>query len=239
MNAFPSHFLVIAHRGAFYYRPENTLAAFRHCRERGWWWVECDVRLSQDKVPVLHHDEKVYHAGRGDVLIREVNAEELKKVDVGGGEGLPTLYEILAEFGEDLAFDIELKEWESTIPVIDVISKFSIPRGVMVTSFIPEALEEAKRLAPEIPTGLIIDAITGSLVSSRNGIKAARLLHCEFFLPQSSLVKPSLVDEAHHQGLKVIPWTVNNPDQARILISWGIDGLITDRPDVIVPFPSP
>ena len=192
------------------------------------------MRLSADRIPMLYHDEKVYHPELGDTYLHQISSGELENLDVGGGEGIPTFERVVQEFHTELAFDVEVKEWEAVPEVIKVLDRMEFPRGLMITSFIPEALEEVRRWKPNIPIGLLLDPLAGALLRGGSGIRAARLLKCNFIMPQLNLVKQSQIQEAHSYGLKVIPWTVNGGEIVERLKEWGVDGVITDRPDLFL-----
>ncbi len=230
-----SELLLIAHRGGLYYRPENSLAAFEHSVLLGVKWAECDVRLSRDHVPMLHHDDRIDLPAGDDKGIRELDANELAKLDIGGGEPVPSLREVLERFGEKLCFDIELKELDSVGKVVEVVLELQLSGRVMISSFIPEALQLARDIAPEIPRGLLVDRLTGRIVGPKSAVKAGAMFHCEYFLPHFTALSADWVLAARNEGMKVIPWTVNRLDDGKRLVDLGVDGLVTDRVDQFFP----
>jgi len=227
----PSNFLLIAHRGGLFYRPENTVAAFENSVAMGIRWVECDVRLADNGVPALSHDERVPVPGEGWLPLRELDAARLANCDVGGGELVPTLRQLFAGLSGELFFDLEIKELDVVEPVVRLVAEFGLEDRVTLSSFIPEALQLALREAPHLTRGLLIDRITGALVDSRSSVNAARLLECQWLLPEYRTVDAEFVKLAHDDGLKVIPWTVNRPTDAARFLDMGVDGIISDRPD--------
>jgi len=228
-------FMLSAHRGGLYYRPENSLAAFAYSLDNGIGWVECDVRLSKDLKCVLYHDEEVVFPHNGSKRVRELTSAELRAADIGGGEGVTTLDDAFRRFGGQLAFDVELKELDAVEHALDVIDRCHMSDRSMVTSFIPEALQAARDHKPSLVRGLLVDRLTGRIVRGRSGVRGALLLGCDYLLPHHTLLTPEWVVEAHVEGLKVVAWTVNRLDDAARLLDWGIDGIISDRPDYLKP----
>ncbi len=228
-------FILIAHRGGLQHRPENTLAAFRFAAQRGIDWVECDVRLSGDGVPVLVHDERLPDPNGGMRAVGELSYRQLKRIDFGNGESVLRLEELLSRFRNRLRFDIEVKELEAAERVLNLIEEHRLGDRAVVTSFIPEALQVVQEHAPNLARGLLVDRVFGRLVSGRSAIKAAILLGCSWFLPHFHSLSRGTISAAHAEGLRVIPWTVNRPEEALKLIDNGVDGLISDRPVDLLP----
>lgn len=223
-------FLIVAHRGGLFYRPENTLAAFDYSLEHNILWVECDIRLSKDGVPVLVHDDRLEMPHGNLRAVRDMTFGELSSIDVGGGECIPTLKAFLERFRDNLRFVIEFKELDGTMRIIKLIEDLGVADRVILQSFIPDVLQVAKDVAPEIPRGFLVDRIAGRIASQRSVINAASLLKCQYFMPNFHLLNPKLSAAAHGQGLKVLPWTVNHEEDVARMLDLGVDGLITDRP---------
>jgi len=229
----PPIFLMIAHRGGLFYRPENTMAALENAREMKMKWIECDIRISRDNVPVLIHDERINSNGGAKPIVRDLDYSELKNYDVGGGEYIPTLEQVLTEFGSDLMFDLEFKELDAVEKVIKVVNKCIDHERVMFTSFIPDALQNARKSAPEIVRGLLVDRLTGRLAGGKSAVKAARLLGCDYFLPHFHRLSPEWSRAAHSEGMKVVPWTVNKIENVEKMLDCQVDGLISDDPPAV------
>ncbi|MBT3232483.1 MAG: glycerophosphodiester phosphodiesterase [Calditrichaeota bacterium] len=223
-------FLIVAHRGGLFNRPENTLAAFDYCLEHQITWVECDIRLSKDEVPVLIHDDRLEMPHGNMRSVRDMTFKELSSIDVGGGEHIPTLKMFLERFRDNLRFVIEFKELDGTRRVIKLIKKLGVEDRVILQSFIPDVLQIAKDTAPEIPRGFLVDRIAARLAGQRSVINAATLLKCHYFMPHHLLLNSKLTSAAHDEGLKVLPWTVNRDEDVARMLELGVDGIITDRP---------
>ncbi|MDP8237995.1 MAG: glycerophosphodiester phosphodiesterase [Candidatus Hatepunaea meridiana] len=225
--------LFIAHRGGLYYRPENSIAAVDYIYKQNIHWIESDVRMSKDGIPVLFHDERLHVPGLGNRAVRELHSRDLKKIDVGGGEMIPTLEGLLKRFGDKLSFDFDIKELDAVERVIALIKKFKLEQKIVITSFIPEALQRSLELAPDIKRGFLLDRLTGALVDGQHAVNAALLLKCDFFIPHFKLLSLDWAGTAQAKGLKVMVWTVNRLNDARKLIEMGVCGLISDRPDYL------
>ncbi len=226
--------IMIAHRGGLYYRPANTFAAFNYIYDRGIRWIELDVRLSSEGIPVVVHDERIFVPGSGNQAVRELTSRQLHAIDVGGGEMLPTLKEVMDRYKDKLNYDIELKDPDGVDKVVPLIRDFCLIENSVITSFIPDALQHSMEIAPEIRRGFLLDRLTGSLVNGRSAIRAARLLKVRYFLPHFRILKRDWVKLAHKEGLRVIAWTVNEPADAQRMIKFGVNGFISDRPDYLL-----
>jgi len=223
----------VAHRGGMFYRPQNSIAAFEYSLSRHIDWIECDVRLSSDGIPVLFHDERIQAPGRGNREIHEMTAKELKAIDVGGGQYMPSVRDLLEKFGNGLNYDFDIKVLDAVDKVADLIEEFGIQENSLISSFYAEALQRSREVVPEVTRGYLIDRLTGRLVNGKAAVRAAKLLDCEYFLPHFKLLNQEWADVAIAEGLSVIPWTVNKIEDARRLIGYGVSGLISDRPDYL------
>lgn len=228
--------LIFAHRGASAVAPENTLAAFRRALEMGADGVELDVHLSADGVPVVMHDARVEATTDGTGSLVDLSLKELKSLDAGSwfaedfaGEQIPTLEEVLADVGNSLLINIELKPAFSKrkgleAAVADVVQRVGVSERVWFSSFVPYSLYRMRNLLPGVPCGFLYggSSLFSWLFKSFTPFEAVH--------PEARLVTPALVRRAHKRGLRVITWTVDDADQARLFARWGVDGLITNNP---------
>jgi len=161
-------FIKIAHRGASAYEPENTLRSFERAIELKADMIELDVRYSLDRHLVVLHDAKVDRTTDGTGLVALKTLSELKELDAGKGEQIPTLEEVL-EFGIGRTkFVIELKENGVEDKVVDLINKNNLLEDVFIISFKPMRLKMIKELEPKIKTGLILFASLNPIGFIRN-----------------------------------------------------------------------
>ena len=245
MATFPCNWwrerpLIFAHRGASRVAPENTLAAFRQAVEIGADGIELDVQLSADGVPVVIHDTTVDRTTDGSGWVQKLTLAQLRGLDAGShagaafaGERIPTLEEVLTEVGDKLIVDIELKyptvETASLeAQVIEVIRRLGMQRRVWLSSFKPYALHTARRLAPEMPCGLIYGPLSpGSWLLGP--ITPHESIH-----PHASFVSARMMQRARRRGQRVITWTVDDPTQAQQLATCGVDAIITNTPAALL-----
>ncbi len=234
---------VIGHRGAAAYAPENTLASFREAKARGAAWVEFDVRLSQDGVVFVMHDDSLLRTAGLDRLSATLPWREIKVLNAGGwfdakyaNERAPSFAETidcLAALG--LGANVEIKpspgaEVETARAVVSAIEKSwpaSLPTPLL-SSFKDAALAEAKRCNPELPRASLIDRIEG------NWLERARAAEAVIVNTNGKKLKEEQARAIKQAGLGLGVYTIDEPDLARRLVGWGADAVITDAPDVIL-----
>ncbi len=234
--------LNLAHRGASAYAPANTLAAFRLAEELGADGVELDVRLSADGVLVVIHDDTVDATTDGHGRVRDMTLPELKRLDAGSwfdprfaGERIPTLEEVVEALGPHMVLNIELKgsSWRSEgleQAVVNLVEEQHLDKRVILSSFNPWTVWRLHRLAPHLSIGLLY-APNRSLPLRRAWLRP--LVHPTTLHPHHSLVTPRYVTWAHAKGYRVYTWTEDDPTEMRRLMDMGVDGIITNRPDVL------
>ncbi len=219
------HFIKIAHRGASAYEPENTLRSFKRAIEMGVDMIEFDVQLSRDRHLVIMHDEKLDRTTNGEGLVKDKTVSELKKLDAGMGESVPTLEEVIALGKGKIGFVIELKEPGTEGGVISLIKENDLIEHVFIVSFNQNLLKKVKELEPKIKTGLI-------LFSSTDPVRLAKECQADAVAPFHDFITVGLIEKAHQNNLKIITWTVDNRGEAESLREAGIDGIVTKKPDL-------
>lgn len=217
--------IVMAHRGASVAAQENTVEAFRLARVMGADWVELDVRRSADGMAIVHHD---VHLADGQ-MISELQSDELP-------EHVPSLAQAL-EACEGMGVNIEIKnlpedpDYDSNHLVADavagLISAYLGPERAMVSSFNVGAADAVRAVDPTVRTALIYGLIDPSLAIGRALAHQMSALH-----PYEELVDEVLVRRAHEAGLAVNVWTVNDEARMTELVEMGVDGILTDLPDL-------
>jgi glycerophosphoryl diester phosphodiesterase len=232
---------IIGHRGARTNAPENTLAGLRRAHQEGASWVEFDVKLTKDNVPVLIHDETLERTSNGRGAVRDLTLAAIKMVDAGcpavfgsrfKGERIPTLEEslrLLLELG--MGFNIEIKpcpglERETSRVALAVVQRLwpaSAPTPV-VSSFKHASLEAARDAAPDMPRGYLAEKLEAGWVEH------AKALGCATIHPGFKHLTADQVKLAKANGFPVLAWTVNDRVRAVELRRWGVDSLISDVP---------
>ena len=213
---------IIGHRGAQAEEPENTLRSVRkgcECAD----FVEVDIRLSHEGVPVIIHDAKLDRTTSGTGRVNDHTLKELRNLDAGEGEMIPTLAEILALVKGRCGVFIEIKEPGSEQAVCSLLEK-NPPEHVFIVSFHETSLKAVKNLLSGIKTGYIFSEPTN------NPVLKALELKADVIIPRLDRLSADLIDIAHEHRILVVPWTPNTPQQIRKALKLGVDGIITDDP---------
>jgi glycerophosphoryl diester phosphodiesterase len=240
--------MVYAHRGGAALAPENTLVACQTGLDAGADGIELDVRLSLDGVAVLMHDATLDRTTDAAGPVDRRTAAELAALDAGfrferdgatpfrgRGIGVPSLRDVLGRHRET-SLIVELKSSHPRLAraVVEEIHAAGAVGRVTVGSFQKGALDAVRALDPAIRTGADTDEVRSGL----DGVRASPIFEV-FQVPEvyagMRVVTPEFIVRAHDAGVKVVVWTVNRPDDMSRLLAWGVDGLITDRPDLAVP----
>ena len=219
--------LRIGHRGARAYEPENTLLGFKKALEIGVDAVEFDVRRAGSGELVVIHDDKVDRTTNGSGAVNALTLSEIRQLTTEKGEKIPTLEEALDFLDNKAKILIELKETGLEEDLLASIRKKNLTKNVIIVSFHEEALRKTKSIEDEIETGLIY-------VRHKNPIEAALDLGASYILPLYRFTHSKLIQKAHENGLKVIVWTINSPEEASEYAKKGVDGIASDKPSILM-----
>ena len=234
--------LNIAHRGASAVAPANTLAAFEKAIALGADGIEFDVHLSADGVPVVIHNFTVDATTDGTGRVSNLTLAQLKQLDAGSafgrafaGERIPTLDEVFEFVGDRLLLNIELKTTDLRDnglerAVFTRIQQHGLGERVLISSFNPFSLRRAKKIAPHVPVGLLYGP---DLPLPLRHAWLAFIAPHEARHPEHSMVDAPYVRWARDHGYRIHAWTVDDPSEMRRLIDLGVDGIITNVPDVL------
>jgi glycerophosphoryl diester phosphodiesterase len=238
---------VFAHRGGAALRPENTLLAFDHGLSLGADGLEFDVRLSRDGVVVVHHDATLDRTTSGCGPLAALTAEELGRLDAGwnfegfrdAAGGVPTLDAVLRRYpAVPLIIELKVNDPELARKTIDALRAARAVDRVALGSFGTRVLRAARTYEPAIRTGSSREETRLALYRSWVRWPVRRPPYREFQVPELSgstrVVTPRFVRYAHEVGVGVHVWTVDDAADMRRLLDWGVDGLISDRPDIAV-----
>jgi glycerophosphoryl diester phosphodiesterase len=244
--------MVFAHRGGALLRPENTIAAFDHALALGVDGFELDVRLSRDGEVVVHHDRTLDRTTGVGGTVDSRTADELAALDAGArfdepgglpfrnrGVGVPRLAEILDRYPRvSLIVEMKANSVELALATIAAVRAAGAAGRVMLGSFHRRVQRAVRTTAPELPTGAGREEVRWALYRSRVGWPVRRPLYQALQVPEVSgwtrVVTPRFVRDVHQAGVPVQVWTVNREPDMRRLLAWGVDALITDRPDIAV-----
>lgn len=218
--------LKIAHRGARAYEPENTLRSFNKAIEYGVDAIELDVRKTKDNEIVVIHSDDVNKTTNGNGKVNELTLEQIKKLVTEKDEPIPTLEEVLDSVGKKVKILIEIKEKGIEEKTISLIHKKKLLDKVIIISFHEEVLKKVREINDQVETGLVY-------VRHKNPIKTALDLKAQYLLSLYRFTYSKNIKKAHENGLKIIVWTINNKEEAIEYKNKGVDGIATDRPDVL------
>ncbi len=234
---------VIAHRGASSYAPENTMTAFTKAIQLGVKWIEFDVTLSADDVPVIFHDDKLERTTDGKGYIWSHPYSVLAKLDAGSwfdpmysSERIPTLLEVLEFLGNyGVAANIELKsqpghEEKLVKRILQDMAKLKsspMPEQLLFSSFSIDALRYLRKYAPERQLGLLQHEWHHEWRS------ICTQLGCVSINVNKKILTPDFADEIKNMNMFLLVYTVNDPARARELYSMGVDAVFSDNPDII------
>ncbi len=220
-------FKVVGHRGAPLYEPENTLSSFKKAYECGATAIEFDVRATRDGVLVLIHDEKVDRVTNGTGFVAKLSFREIRGLNVGVKEKVPTLDEVLEYAKDKLSVDIEIKVAGIEEKVLKSIQRHGVEEKCIITSFIPQVLAKIKKMAPSLKIGVLCSEW------SKEYIYIAERLKAYAILPYFKELNKDNILFIRSKGFKIIPWTINNLKDVKRLVNLGVDGVITDDPCTI------
>ncbi len=227
------HTLVIAHRGASADAPENTLAAVELAINNGADWVEIDVQETREGEVVVIHDSDLKKVGGSDLKVFEASLAELQSVDIGSwmdpsfsNQRVPTLQQVLALCKDRINIVIELKYYgqEERLEerVANLVEAAGMQDQIVVMSLSYPAIQKMKSIRPGWMVGLLSSVAMGDITR----------LEADFFAVNAKFASRSFIKLVHRRNRKVLVWTVNDPISMSAMMSKGVDGIITDKPQL-------
>jgi len=220
--------IVIGHRGAMAYEVENSMCSFETGLKMGAQMLEFDVHLSKDGEVIVMHDERVGRTSNGRGLINHLTLKELKAMKLKNGEEIPTLHEVLEHFKGRCQFNVEIKGKGVNISAYEVVKGLDMVDDVLFSSFSGPVLLKIKSKDKNARLACL------SNESKINVTKIAKNLKAEAIHPKNNITTKKLVLSAKAEGLNVNVWTVNRVSRMKKLIEWGVDGIFTNKPDILV-----
>jgi glycerophosphoryl diester phosphodiesterase len=226
----------VAHRGASGEAPENTIISFQRAIAQGADVIETDARLSKDKEIVLIHDETVERTTDGRDKVSQLTLKEIKSLDAGSwfgkefsGEKIPTLSEALEVIRGRTKLNIEFKGKDPLLvpKVTNFLKDEGFIKEAILSSFDYSFIEEAKRLERRVTTGLLF------ATPAQRGTSFPYWKWADLILPRYNLVSEDLVKRAHSKSLKVIVWTVDEPEEIKRLSDLRVDGIASNYPALL------
>lgn len=225
---------ITAHRGSAFKAPENTLSAIKQAIDDGADYIEIDIRMTADGVPVLWHDTDMKRVFGLDGKISDISLEEARTRDAGSwfdpafsGEQIATLEDVITTTRGKARLYVDIKPDPDTPAltreVVRLLQEMDAVEGTVIAAAEWYVLEEARRLEPALKTTLLAQFIVGPLWEQRFDILGLR----------QNRVTSAAVAQAHRSGNELHVWTVNDPDAMSRFIDMGVDNIITDRPDIL------
>jgi glycerophosphoryl diester phosphodiesterase len=234
---------VIAHRGARALAPENTLAAFRRAREEGARWIETDVKLTHDGIPIIMHDDTLDRTTDGKGPVADITWADMQKLDAGSwfdlaykGEHVPRLAEVLRFVLEhNMRINLELKpcpgraQATAMVTLIEAAKIWPHDRPPpLISSFDIEALMIAAGLHPEWPRGLLLEEWRDDWADLVHKTKAS-VINLD-----ADLLTEERVEAIVKTRLPVLAFTISDPARAKELLHWGVKAVFSDNPGTII-----
>ena len=233
---------IFAHRGASGYAPENTLSAIKKAIEMKADGIEIDIQLTKDGKIVVIHDWKVDRTTTGRGFVYELDFGYIRSLDAGQwytkdfiGEVVPTLEEVLDILPKDMILNIEIKDTarkHSNIEekMLEVLKKYPEKfDNIIVSSFHHDKIKKLQKLEPKLKLALLTDSefIEIEKYLSTNGLNSYS------YHPEINLISKKDIEILHKNGIKVFVWTVNKEEDLDYLVKLGVDGVITNYPDIM------
>lgn len=230
---------VFAHRGFSLNVPENTIASFAAAVALGVSHIETDVHSSEDGIAVISHDPVLDRVASRAGNVSQFSYEQLKKIDLGGGQGFVSLFDALTEFPE-IFFNIDVKSADAVEPTAQAIIAAGATDRVLVSSFSESRRSRTVRLLPGVATSASGRIFAVAVLAARPGITPllrATLAGIDAVqIPETALgistTTSAMVNRFHGAGVEVHVWTINDADDMIRLLDAGVDGIVTDRADI-------
>ena len=224
--------LTIGHRGASAYKPENTLSSFQKAIELGADMIELDVHRCKTGEIVVIHDFTLGRTTSGKGLVKTKTLEQLKSLNIKKEEKIPTLQEVLDLVHHCIKINIELKGKKTAQPVLALIDEYVLHRGwdyndFLISSFDYTQLQEIRKLNTTLKIGVLWARFP------LRWLQKALAVHAYSVHSLYSKTTLKLVEKAHQHNLKVFVWTVNQKKDIEKMKTMGVDGIISNHPDLI------
>ena len=221
--------MIIGHRGAAALEPENTLLSIALAMEIGVDAVEIDVRLSKDKEIVVIHDSTVDRTTNGTGPVSSYTLKEMKKLDAGKGETIPTLQEVIDLIGNKVRLVIELKEESTERRVVELTKRNNLDDNVYVISFWHRLVKTVKEMDSRIKTGVL-------LVGCPVDVCIATQASADALVMEYTFVNRKFVEIAHKEGLKVFIWNIDDRHLLKHYDNMRVDGIGSNDPRMLLEY---
>jgi glycerophosphoryl diester phosphodiesterase len=220
---------VIGHKGCAGIEPENTLRAFERALELGVDAIEFDVRMTKDKQLIIIHDNKVDRTANGKGFVKDFTLDEIRKLDAGKGEKIPTLEEVINLLKDrNITVNIEIKEPNTLDKILEIIRKDKLVEKVLIISFWHDVLKKIKEIEPKIKTSAVIVGKPLDIISMVKNAKADKVSLNYVFIDKK------VVEECHKNNIQIIAWSVDEFSDIESMIRLNVDAISSNRPDRVL-----
>ena len=242
------HPIIIAHRGGAKLAPENTLASFKNAIEIGVDMIEIDVHFSKDSEIIVIHDKSLDRTTNGNGEIKTLTLDEIKKYDAGSwfsedykNEKVPTLTEVIQTINGQCKLLIEIKDGDEKYPglekkIVETVKEHNAEPWVVVQSFNKNSILRIKEMYPDLITYYLLGRNFNDFYAELSEqIRTGKPVENKFdgIAPHYSALDTKKVDLLHKAGFDIFTFTVNKPADMQNVIELGVDGIITDSPDIL------
>ena len=220
--------ILTGHRGAAELEPENTRLSIQKAIDLSVDQVEIDVHLTRDQHLVVIHDATVDRTTDGQGAVADFTLVEIKRLDAGKGERIPTLQEVIDLVRGKVVLQIELKGPDTAEPVVRAVERNSMESEVLLTSFVHERLREARQLNPSLALGALWSNPPDDACEQAIDM-GAEAIHI-----QHQNIDAQLVRKAQAHGLKIRAWNPDTVKEIQRAIDLGVDAIGSNRPDLLI-----
>ncbi len=232
MNKSKKKIMIIGHRGANSIAPENTLKSFQIAIDLGADYIEFDIHKSKDDEIVIMHDANTLATTGHNGLIRRMTLKELKALDCGEGEKIPTLRELIEIAKKNIRLQIEVKAKGMSEQLVSILKEEDLVESSLISSFQHIELLKIQKIALNLKLAALEPTITGwskNWEYQSDIINNVKTHNYYGIHPRYQLVDQKFIDYAHENNIKVNIWTVNTKVAMNKFIKMGVDGIITDN----------
>ncbi len=219
--------LVIAHRGDSSTSLENSPEAIHRALSYPADMIELDIRKSRDNLLYVMHDKTTSRTGDRAVDIERATSEEIGRVKLKNGERIPTLTDVIKIVSGKAGLNLEVKSEGAGLATAEYLASSDYAGYVLISSFLENEIVSIRRMLPQVAVALIFDVFTVRDVFSyaEKGYSIISL--------RKMTVSENLIDACHERGIDVYAWTIDDEKEMRKFISWGVDGIYTNKPGVL------
>jgi glycerophosphoryl diester phosphodiesterase len=219
--------LVIAHRGDASDALENSLEAIHRALSYPVDMIELDIRKSRDNVLYVMHDRLTGRTAEKNINIEHATSDVIGRLKLTNGEPVPTLEDVMKIVAGSAGLNFEIKSTGAGVLLAQYLVSSKYTGYVLFSSFKEEEIRSALRIMPYLPTSVIYDVFTAHDVPNYRA-RGYRIISL-----RKNTVSEKLIEACHEHGIDVYVWTVDQEDEMQKFISWGIDGIYSNRPGVL------